>query len=67
TSPAMVMLLSSSSSEADIRMSCSLKADGYVTKPFSALNLATRLRNITAGCRSVEPRPLRTVQLPLSR
>ena len=54
TSPSLVMLLSASNSELDIRKGCSLNSDAYVTKPFNALNLAARLRSMTSGCRSNE-------------
>lgn len=58
TSPAVVLMVSGSNSPADIRRAWFLHADGYITKPFSAMNLSTRLRKLASGCRSVESHPL---------
>jgi DNA-binding response OmpR family regulator len=46
TSTSLIMVLSGCNSEADIRKGRSLKADDYVMKPFSVLNLTTRLRKL---------------------
>src|SRR5205823_3017810 len=49
TSAALVMMLSGCHSEADVKKGYQLKADDYVMKPFSALNLTTRVRKLASG------------------